>query len=352
VHELLLKAESLRKRSRYREALRLLKRALKGSEGEDRLECLLAAGDTCRMTGDFTGAGGYYEEAVGLSRELKEPLQALDASVGLALARRALGDWKGSLGLLSRAEKAYLRRGDAEGAAFSLWAKAGALRVKGDIPGAVKTFREAKARFGALGDERGVGYSLCGMGGTSRVRGDFGRSLKYYTEANALFGKLRDGFGTAYSHCGIGNALRMRGEFKGAREHFRRAVAVYRRIGDVVSYSYTLWSLGKMHMMTGKYGLSEKYVKEALGHFRKTRDPRGAIYCRLSQAELRRLGGGKAAAGRMLVAARREARAFGFAVEECHAGALLSSLEGRTDNSCYGKLGLGLRYGAIPFNIP
>lgn len=352
VRKLLNKAETLKNYSRYRDALKLLKKALKDSEGEDRLECLLALADACRMTGDFAHAEEHYEEAIELAKEMKEPLLALDASVGLALAKRALGDWKGSLRLLSKAEKAYEKKADAEGAAFVLWAKAGALRIKGDIPDAVDTFKEARDRFAGLGDERGKGYSLCGMGGTSRVKGDFKGSLKYYTQANALFRKLGDRFGIAYSHCGIGNALRMKGDFEGAREHFGRATVLYRRIGDVVSYSYTLWSLGKTHMMLGNLGLSEKYVKDALGHFRKTKDPRGLIYCRLALGELQWLWGRKAGAKRMLRQAGEEARAHGFMVEDCHAGALLSSTEDGTDNSCFGRLGLRLSFSDIPFNIP
>lgn len=350
--DLLARAERLRRMSRFSEALALFKRALRKAEDEDRVELLMSMGDTYRMTGKFWESERYYSQAMELARGLREYDLATDASIGLALSRRALGDWKTSLRLLGTAENRYRKHDDEHGVAFALWSRAGALRIKGDIPEAIKTFRAAHRAFKSLKDERGVGYCLCGLGGTTRVRGHFGQSLKYYSAANSLFRRLRDTFGTAYSHCGIGNALRMKGDFGGAKKEFRRAIVLYRRIGDIVSYSYTLWSMGKTYMLERKAALSEKYFRDALSHFRKTRDPRGVIYCRLGMAELRALSGRKRAAQNMLDSALRDSQAYGFAVEACHAKALRSVLEGLPGNECYRKLGLKLKFDSIPFNIP
>lgn len=352
VDDILGKAEAFRARSRYSEALRLYSQALRGLKGEKRLECLMSMGDTCRMTGRFTGAEKSYKTAVELASRLKEPSAANDAAVGLALSKRALGDWEGSLSLLGRAEKGYRKASDIEGLAFTLWARGGALRVKGDIAGALAAFMDAKRIFVSIGDDSGTGYSLCGLGGASRIKGLFAGSLKYYGRAYVIFKGLGDSFGIAYSRCGIGNALRMKGDFRGAMEHFRRAVALYRRMGDTVSSSYTLWSMGKTHMMTGRTGLSGKYFREAMVFFRKTMDPRGIIYCRMGLAELRYLAGDVSGARRMLASAHEEARSYRFAVEECHSSALLGALDAKGVHGCYRRLGLGLRFKSIPFNIP
>jgi tetratricopeptide (TPR) repeat protein len=185
-------AEALRDRSRYPEALKIYRRILTGAAGAERLECLMAMGDTCRMTGDFLRAMRRYEEAVSAAKELGEQARAVDASVGLALSQRAFGNWKGAKSLLARAGTWYGKHRDREGSAFTRWALAGTLRIKGDIPGALRAFREAKKSFSSLGDRHGVGYSLCGIGGTSRVKGDFAGSLRFYTEANEVLGELGD----------------------------------------------------------------------------------------------------------------------------------------------------------------
>jgi tetratricopeptide (TPR) repeat protein len=345
-------AEKLRLQSKYHDALVLLKRILKSARGDERIRCLMELGDTSRMTGRFDLAEKYYDEARELGRKKRDIRLRTDAEVGLGLSRRAMGDWKGSLKLLRRAERTYRRFKDKEGVAFSLWAAAGALRVKGDIPGAVKTFRAAKSAFSALEDDHGIGYSLCGLGGATRVRGYHTQSLKYYSKANQVFSMLGDAFGTAYSHCGIGNAHRMKGDYSDAMDHFKEAIRLYRRIGDIVSYSYTLWSMGKTYMMTGKYTLSEKYFKEALQHFKRTKDPRGAIYCRLGIAELQAIRGKVPSAKKTMTSQAEKAALKGFGIERCHARALLSSLDGKTNNTCYRQLGLKLNFNLIPFNIP
>lgn len=346
------RADKLRLQSKYHDALVLLKGILKSARGDERIRCLMEMGDTSRMTGQFDLAEKYYHEARELSRRKRDVRLRTDAEVGLALSRRAMGDWKGALNLLRKAERTYRRLKDKEGVAFSLWAAAGALRIKGAIPEAVKTYRAAKRAFSALEDDHGIGYSLCGLGGATRVRGYHTQSLTYYSKANQVFSTLGDTFGTAYSHCGIGNAYRMKGNYSDAMDHFKEAIRLYRRIGDIVSYSYTLWSLGKTYMMTGKYALSEKYFKEALQHFRKTKDPRGAIYCRLGIAELQAIRGKVSLAKKTMASQAEEAASRGFGIERCHARALLSSLDGKTNNACYRKLELKLNFNLIPFNIP
>jgi tetratricopeptide (TPR) repeat protein len=345
-------AEALRERSLYAEALPFYRKALKGSRGAERLACLTAIGDTCRMVGDFLSSGKYYSSAVELAERTGDVAASLDAAVGLGLSRRALGDWKSALRLLTRAEGGYRKLRDREGLAFALWARAGALRIKGDIPEAVRTFRAALRAFTSLGSDRGIGYCLTGLGGTTRVRGLFGESLRHYSAANELFRQTRDSFGMAYSHCGIGNALRMQGDMEGARRHFRRAIALYRRMGDVVSYSYTLWSMGKTYLMLGKPGVAGRYFRDSLALFEKTRDPRGAIYSKMGLSEKDFLEGRPKEAKRKALWALGEAGSHGFKVEWCHARGLAALLEGKAAPGCYRGLGLRLAFKSIPMNIP
>jgi tetratricopeptide (TPR) repeat protein len=357
--DLFAEGQSLVKRSKYREALRVFKRTLKAAADEDeRIESLMALADTARMTGDYNLAVDWYVGALEAMEQAADPdeVRAFDAMAGLALAKRAMGHWAAALAALAPAEAHYAETGDAEGMAFVTWARAGTLRIKGDIPEAVKGFTLARKLFAKLNDPSGVGYSDCGIGGTSRVLGDYKRSMKHYEQANEAFRAMRDSFGTAYSHCGLGNAMRMEGRYEDAREQFLRATTIYQRISDVVSYSYTLWSLGKTHAMLGNLGLAEKFYKDARTNFRRTRDPRGVVYCRLGLAELIALASpGKAASTAAAGAARalREAEAWEFGVEAAHARVLLGWLrDGVVDNAPYRALGLRLRYDSAPFNIP
>jgi len=350
------KAQALVRASKYRKALSSFRRALKkAADTSEKAECHMAIADTGRMTGDFEDAVVHYSEAISLMP--RNAPERVDATVGLALAKRALGYHAEAIKSLDKAVEYYSRKDDREGLAFATWARAGALRIKGDVPAALKQFGEARKMFKALGDWPAVGYSLCGLGGSSRVRGDFEKSLKFYTEANELFSSLKDTFGIAYSHCGIGNAFRMKGDLEVAREHFVKASTLYQRIGDIVSFSYTLWSLGKTHMLSGNLPLAEKYFKDAQRNFRQTKDPRGLAYCRLAIGEVKLMLGTsaqrRAEARRYFTEARDISSRWKFGVELCHSEALISFLdEGKTDNSCYKTLGLKLSFGKVPFNIP
>jgi tetratricopeptide (TPR) repeat protein len=349
-------AETLMEKSLYLQALRNFEKALKGyislRDGNGIFSALLALGDTYRMTGNFDRAADRYTEAIDLARQLKSPVLVTDAMVGLGLSLRAQGDWKGALRNIETAYKIYVKKDDREGIAFTLWAKAGTLRIKGSIPEAILTFREARKAFQSLKDKNGYGYCLCGLGGASRIEGRFKDSLKYYMAANRLFSGMKDTFGTAYSYCGMGNAYRMLGDYKTAFAYFGKATKLYEKIGDIVSYSYTIWGLATGHKMLGDYGKAARYMDKAMANFRKTKDPRGIIYCKLGFGEIAMMTGKKALAKRHLESALNESAAYGFAVEKCYAETLMQMLGGKADNSCYKRLGLSLRFQALPLNIP
>jgi tetratricopeptide (TPR) repeat protein len=370
------RAEKLREKSRYRQAYRLFSEALKrytqSRDQEGMFQCMLSLGDTSRMTGDFDLAAGSYADAIRTARAMKAPAMIADAQIGLGLSFRAQGKWREALRLIHESEKAYRQRNDSHGIAFALWSAAGTLRVKGDIPEALKTYKASYRIFQSLKDTQGSGYCLCGLGGSSRIAGLFGESLRYYRDANRLFTGIHDTFGRAYSHCGIGNAYRMLKDYHHAFAHFRKAVRLYEKMGDKVSYAYTLWGLSEAYKLNGRFCSAREYLGRALRLFRKTQDPRGIIYCRLGLGEISLIEGRKTLARRHLVEARSDAARYSFAVEKCHAETLLSFIaddlkkssgralrknktekySGKIDNTCYNRLGLKLRFQALPLNIP
>lgn len=356
ISRLFARAEFLRQKSRYSEALQKFRLALKKStvakDTQAVVACLLSIGDVCRMTGDFVGAEKAYIKVVTEAGRIGDAEAVADAYAGWGLSRRGRGDWKRGAALLRKALQFYRKKKDREGIAFTLWSIAGALRIKGDIPLALKTYREAFTVFQSLRSRAGMGYCLCGLGGSSRIAGRFGDSLAYYQSANALFRQLNDTFGIAYSHCGIGNAYRMNGEYRKALASFSKASALYRKIGDRVSYSYTLWSMGTTHKMLLDLAAAQAYFKEARGLFGKTKDPRGLIYCQLGFGEIAMLTGNTKKASQYFNNSLDQAKKYGFGIERCHAAMLVSYLGGKKKPLCYNTLGVELGFTEAPFNIP
>lgn len=350
------RAEKLREKSFYLQALRLFRKALRGyaslHDHEGEYNCLLSLGDTYRMVGSFDLAVQSYTEAIDIAGAFKSAVKAADAKVGLGLSLRAQGKWKEALQLIRQSKNTYRKKKDMQGVAFTLWAEAGALRIKGDIPGAISTYKQSYEIFKDLKDNQGIGYCLCGLGGASRIAGLFKDSLKYYISANRLFSKTGDTFGRAYSYCGMGNAYRMLRDFRNAFDHFAKAVRIYKKIGDKVSFAYTLWGLSTAYKMAGKLEVSHDHLLKAMALFKKTKDPRGMIYCRLGLGEIALITGRKAVAQRHLSAAQTGLNEYNFAVEKCFAKTLISSISGKFDNTCYSRLGLKLGFQELPLNIP
>ena len=86
--------------------------SLAGGDRELKLDSLFALADTFRMVGDFTRASRNYRLAEKLALKLKRPERAVDASVGLALALRARGEFSETIRLLNRALRRYRSEDD------------------------------------------------------------------------------------------------------------------------------------------------------------------------------------------------------------------------------------------------
>ncbi|MES0336966.1 MAG: tetratricopeptide repeat protein [Candidatus Magnetobacterium sp. LHC-1] len=336
---------------------------------------LKSLADEQRLKGNYKAAIKYYRQAIDIStkRETaktggsrrgqqadisheaggpgKHLRQIVDAQVGLALARRALGQWKEALTALQQARQHYCDTSDRAGIAFSLWAEAGTLRVKGDIPCCIELFKQAMEQFTKLGDESGVGYSLCGLGGAHRIEGSYQTSFDYYSRANTLFSSLDDRFGTAYSFCGMGNALRMKNELKEAKDYLHRALTLYGKIGDIVSSAYTLLSLGLLYTTTGKYEMAESFFDKAQQRFKATSDARGSIYALLGRCQLGHLTNPGADNAALLDRALQYANQYDFAVERCHCIKLGAVLKGITTD-CHEQLRIANVGEALPLDIP
>ena len=383
IETLVNRAEELKEKSLYPQSLKLFKKAYQNYKKIHDLKgmfhCMLSIGHVYRMIGNFDLAAKYYSGATELARKHKEMTWFADARVGLGLSLRAQGKWKGAIKLIRESKRIYKGKGDREGLAFSLWAEAGALRIKGRIREAMKTFKASMEIFKKLENSQGIGFCLCGLGGTSRVAGLFSNSLDYYAVANKLFSNMKDLFGIAYSYCGIGNAYRMMRDYRTALANFAKAIRLYKKIGDKVSYAYTLWSLGTTYKMMGNLKKASDNFIGAMLLFNKTKDPRGTIYCRLALGEIDFLEGRKASAMKRLRLALSESVKNNFAIEKCHAVAVLSyvnnpltppfnsplskggyrgvkgvqkGFSGKIDDSCYNSLGLRLKFHGLPFNIP
>ncbi|HMK59529.1 MAG TPA: tetratricopeptide repeat protein [Dissulfurispiraceae bacterium] len=363
IYEKIEKAESLRLKSKYREALAVFKDACllakRRNDPGGLLDATMAVADVSRIMGDFDTAIEFYTESLEICEGLCNDLTAADAMVGLGLSYRAVGMWQKAMRLIGRARQVYTRADDKKGLAFALWAEAGSLRVAGKIPAAINAFKEARKVFSSVKYDSGIAYCFAGLGGAHRIAGKFADSNKYYQRANEMFRAQKDIFGMAYTHCGIGNAHRMSGDFAGALLHFKKATDLYSKIGDIVSFSYTLWSLACVYKMKGDLDKAANCIASARKNFKKTKDPRGIVYCDLADGEAAWIKGDRKLARKLIQSALDSSRKHKFRLEECHSKLLLlnsshpfSSGVAAATVTCYKKIGIDPKLSTAPFNIP
>ncbi|MCX8030473.1 MAG: tetratricopeptide repeat protein [Thermodesulfovibrionales bacterium] len=362
IQKLIKEAESLRDRCLYDESLKLFKRAYLISKKKANLNILvdlqLAIADIYRIKGNFEYALSQYTEVVEIcdALDLQQPLA--DAKVGIALSLRAQGHWNEAIKNIKPAKSFYLKNNDKKGLAFSLWAEGGILRVKGDIKGAIEKFKESLNIFTSINFKLGIGYSLCGLGGANRMIGNNSESMQYYKKANEIFNKINDKFGTAYSFCGIGNAYRMQGDLAIAIDYFLKASALYKDFNDIVSHSYTIWSMANVMKMENNFSEAERFLDWANKNFKKTKDNRGISYCLMCKGEIEYMKGNHKKAQKLLKEAFRITESYRFALEMCHAKALLYLINPKLNSTysgyikCYKKIGLKDYPRTIPFNMP
>lgn len=340
-------AEKKRTKSKFLDATDLYIEAKNCADNDRELQlnCLLALGDTFRLTGDFEKALKNYKEAHKLSLQIDKDFKKTnaygvesaldmldlvdptDAVVGMGLALRGLGKHKEALKQLNSAVKTYTLQKDKQGLAFSLWARGGTYRIKGDIKKTIEDFKEAKKIFAQIRDKAGRAYTLAGLGGATRVEGKYKESYKHYSEANKIFAELKDTFGMAYTSCGIGNSLRMKDEFRESLMHFGEARKKYKKIGDKVSYAYTLWAEGISFLMLGRLSTAVSNFKEAEKLFKITKDNRGIVYCTLGYAQAHFISKKKALALKMSKNALKIATKHQFKIEKGYATTVIKAIE-------------------------
>lgn len=320
--ELYDKAEVLRERCKFKEALELYKEALvrlKPEEHHGRLEVLRRIGDCCRMLGLFEEAKKAYEEAMSIAMQGEgDELEVADTLVGLGLAQRGLGEIGEAKRNLLKALELYQDNDDPEGEAFCLWALGGLLRAEGELLKAKEAFEDAVFIFEQLGDNKGKAYCYCGLGGLSRVMGRYEESSYYYETANQLFQTHGDVFGMAYSYCGIGNAYRVKEKYEEALQYFDKATVLYNEIGDKVSFAWTVWSKANTYKMIFDLEKGEKELAKAKGLFEETKDKRGLILCKLNQVEILKLKGEHGKAITLLKEAKEMTINSPFKLERYH----------------------------------
>jgi predicted ATPase/DNA-binding CsgD family transcriptional regulator len=224
------------------EGLKWLESALAwtgGASTATRARALDAAGHLARDRADYDRAWAFYEESLGLRRELED-------SRGTALALNNLGV---------------------------------VAQLRGDYDRAVALHEESLVLFRTLGDERGVALSLLTMGTMAQLQGDLARAAAHYEESLALFQALGDTRGIAASLSSLGNLASSQGDFVAADEWYVESAVLFRELGDTRDLAACLSNQAGIARDRGDLGRATALAQESLALFHELGDHRGIAVC-------------------------------------------------------------------------
>jgi predicted ATPase/DNA-binding CsgD family transcriptional regulator len=224
------------------EGLKWLESALawtSGASSATRARALDAAGHLARDRADYERAWMFYEESLGLRRELED--------------RRSTALTLNNLGIVAQ--------------------------LRGDYDRAVALLEESLALFRALGDEWGVALSLLTLGSMAQWQGDPARATARYEESLELFRELGDTRGIAASLSSLGNLASSRGDFVAADELYVESAVLFRELGDTRDLAACLSNQAGIARDRGDLDRATAFAQESLVLFHELADHRGIVAC-------------------------------------------------------------------------
>jgi predicted ATPase/DNA-binding CsgD family transcriptional regulator len=204
-----------------------------------RARALDAAGHLARDRADYDRAWMFYEESLGLRRELED-------SRGTALTLNNLGV---------------------------------VAQLRGEYDRAVALLEESLALFRTLGDEWGVALSLLTLGSMAQWQGDLARATAHYEESLALFRALGDTRGIAAALSSLGTLASSRGDFAAADELYAECAPLFRKLGDTRDVAACLSNQAGIARDRGDLGRATAFAQESLVLFHELADHRGIAAC-------------------------------------------------------------------------
>jgi tetratricopeptide (TPR) repeat protein len=253
-----------------------------------------------RLTGDYPGAAGALEEALGIYRDLGDRLGRAGALTHLGAVRYQTGDYPGATEVLEEALGIYRDLGDRLGQADALKDLGVVRYVTADYPGAAQVLQEALGISRDLGDRLGQAGALSNLGAVRYVTGDYPGAAQVLEEALGICRDLGSRLGQANALSYLGSVQHKTGDYPSAAGVLDEALGIYLDLGDLVGQANTLTDLGGVRRLTGDYPGAAQALEEALGICRDLGDRLGQANALSHLAAVRRLTGNYPGAAKAL----------------------------------------------------
>ena len=226
-----------------------------------------------RLTGDYPGAAGALEAALGIYRDLSDRLGQANALVNLGVVRQLTGDYPGAAGALEAALGISRDLDDRLGQANALDELGGVRRLTGDYPGATQVLEAALVIHRDLGHRLGQANALTELGVVRVLTGDHLGAAGPLEAALRIYRDLGARQGEANAVRDLGVVRRLTGDYPGAAGALEAALGIYRDIGDRGGEAEALNEVGTLHRVRGDLDGAGACHRQALDLARQIDSP-------------------------------------------------------------------------------
>jgi predicted ATPase/DNA-binding SARP family transcriptional activator len=272
-------------RGYYREGRQFLDQALGGVDAQSRTSArarsLSAAGVLAYSESDYGSAQTFFEESLGIFRELGDRPEAARILVAISDIWIERGDYPTAQALLEESLGVFQEFGDRRGIAQALVNLGTILNGRNEYGAARVHYEESLHIFEDLGDKRSTAWLLSYLGINASSQCDYAAAQAYYEQSLPIFEEIGDRKSMAVMINHLGSAAGNQGDYALARLRLEQCVGIYREIGDRRVLAWSLAGLGRVLQEQGEYISARSSAEESLRLFEQVRDRRGCAVARL-----------------------------------------------------------------------
>ena len=225
------------------------------------------------LTAEFRGAASALEEALGISHRLDDQLGQASTLNDLGTVRWLTGDYLGAASALEEALGISRRLDDELGQANALTRLGVVHWLTGNYPVAAGALEEALGIYHHLGDRRGEADALNVLGVVHWLTRDYPAAASAQEESLRIFRDLGDRRGEADALNRLGGVRRLTGDHAGAASALEEALSIYRSIGDRGGEAETLNEIGMLYRACDDLRRAEVSHRQALRLAREIASP-------------------------------------------------------------------------------
>jgi tetratricopeptide (TPR) repeat protein len=230
----------------------------------ERMTVLSDLGHLCTSAQDFLGALPYFEQTLGIARQVDDKTKEAESLDDIGYIHNVLGEKRKALDFYEQALPLRRQMGDRSGEATTLHNIGQAYDALGDKRKALDFFEQALALLRQVGDRGGEATTLNNIGVVYSALGDKRKALDFYEQALPLQRQVGDRSGEATTLNNIGFVYNALGDKRKALDFYEQALPLRRQVGDRSGEASTLHNIGGVYSALGDKRKALDFYEQAL----------------------------------------------------------------------------------------